>query len=160
MVQYLSRINFELQERFMTTLTIVLPESLTQQLQTYHISKQQLRVAVTDFIQGYIRQCQSQPQASTDASYPPDVATTLSELDSLEDQDLWHIVHTAMDRVDLVTMETLSANETHLNQASENQAQELLDRYDHAVLIRAKAIALLKKRGHDISLLQQSHFTQ
>ena len=28
----------------MTTLTIELPESLTQQLQTYHISKQQLRV--------------------------------------------------------------------------------------------------------------------
>jgi len=122
-------------------------------LQTYHISKQQLRVAVADFIQSYIRRYQAQPQASTHASvsYPPDVATTLSELDSLEDQDLWHIVHTAMDRADLVTMETLSAkqHETHLTKAEENQAQELLDRYDHAVLIRAKAMALLKKRGHD-----------
>jgi hypothetical protein len=146
----------------MTTLTIELPESLTQQLQTYQISKQQLRIAVTDFIQNYIRQCQAQPQASTDASLPPFLATTLSKLDSLEDQDLWRIVHTVMDRVDLVTMETLSAkqNETHLNQASSNQAQELLDRYDQAVLIRAKAIALLKKRGHDISLLQHSYEAQ
>lgn len=137
-----------------------LNESLTQQLQTYHISKQQLRVAVTDFIQSYIHRCQAQPQTSTYVY--PDVATTLSELDSLTDQDLWHIVDTAMDRVDLVTMETLSAkqHETHLTSAEENQAQELLDRYDHAVLIRAKAMALLKKRGHDISLLQQSHFTQ
>jgi uncharacterized Fe-S center protein len=144
----------------MTTLTIELPESLTEQLQTYHISKQQLRVAVTNFIQNYIHRCQTQPQTSTPVY--PDVATTLSELDSLADQDLWHIVDTAMDRVDLVTMETLSAkqHETQLTSAEENQAQELLDRYDHAVLIRAKAMALLKKRGHDISLLQQSHFTQ
>jgi len=135
----------------MTTLTIELPESLTQQLQTYHISKQQLRVAVADFIQSYIRRSQAQSQA-----------TALSELDSLTDQDLWHIVHTAMNRVDLVTMETLSAKQhkTHLTSAEENQAQNLLYSYDHAVLIRAKAMALLKKRGHDISLLQQSHFTQ
>jgi len=147
MVQYLSRINFELQERFMTTLTIDLPESLTQQLQTYHISKQQLRIAVTDFIQNYIRQCQPEPQASTDTSLPPELATTLSKLDRLEDQDLWHIVHTIMDRVDLVKMETLSAQqpETDLTQGSSNQTQELLDHYDQAVLIRAKAIALLKK---------------
>jgi hypothetical protein len=89
----------------MTTLTIELPESLTQQLQTYHISKQQLRVAVADFIQSYIRRRQAQSQA-----------TALSELDSLTDQDLWHIVHTAMNQVDLVTMETLSAKQhkTHL----------------------------------------------
>ena len=146
----------------MTTLTIDLPDSLTQQLQTYHISKQQLRVAVTDFIQSYIRRYQTQPLLNTLPSYPPEVATTLSELDSLEDQNLWHIVHTAMDQVDLAMMETLSAKqpETHLTEASENQAQALLDRYDHAVFIRAKAMALLKKRGHDISLLQQGNFAQ
>ncbi|MEN8217210.1 MAG: hypothetical protein ABFS56_12750 [Pseudomonadota bacterium] len=60
----------------------------------------------------------------------------LPELDNLTDQDLWHIVHTAMNRVDLTS-------------AEENHAQDLLDSYDHAVLIRAKAMALLKKRGHD-----------
>ncbi len=142
----------------MTTLTIELPESLIQQLQTSHISKQQLRVAVADFIQTYIRRYQAQPQASTNASYPPNVA----ELDKLEDQDLWHIVHTAMDQADLVTMETLSTkqDETNLTSAEEIQAQELLDHYDNAVLIRAKAMALLKKRGHDLSSLQQSQFTQ
>jgi hypothetical protein len=47
-------------------------------------------------------------------------------------------------------------NRVDLTSAEENQAQDLLDSYDHAVLIRAKAMALLKKRGHDISLLQQS----
>ena len=58
-------------------------------------------------------------------------------------------------------METLSKqNESPFNSADENQAQELLDRYDEAVLIRAKAMALLKKRGHDISFLQQADFNQ
>ncbi len=135
----------------MTTLTIELSESLTQQLQTYHIEKQQLRAAVIDFIQSYIRRHQ-----------PTALSKEISDLDSLADQDLWHIVHTAMNSVDLVTMKTLSAkqHETNLTAAEDNQAQELLDCYDHAVLIRAKAMALLKKRGHDISLLQQSHLSQ
>jgi len=146
----------------MTTLTIDMPESLNQQLQIYHISKQQLRVAITDFIQSYIHRYQAQPQASIDTSSPNIASQKLSELDTLEDKKLWHIVHTAMNKADLVTMETLSAkpDETPLTPADENQTQKLLDRYDEAVLIRAKAMALLKKRGHDISFLQQSHFNQ
>ena len=83
----------------------------------------------------------------------PNIASQkLYELDALEDKDLWHIVHTAMNRAE--------QDETPLTPADDNQAQKLLYSYDEAILIRAKAMALLKKRGHDISFLQQSHFNQ
>jgi hypothetical protein len=46
--------------------------------------------------------------------------------------------------------------EAGLTAAANAQLQELLNRYDQAVLRRARAIALLKQRGQDVwPLLQQ-----
>ncbi len=63
-----------------------------------------------------------------------------------------------MNQDDLNEIERLTSQqrEAGLTAAANAQLHELLSRYDQAVLKRARAIALLKQRGQDVSpLLQQ-----
>ena len=127
----------------MTTLTIELPEPINQQLQDYGISQQKLQDLFANFIQTYLYQHQLLLSEKT--------------LDGLTDDDLWQIVHTMVNQIDGTMQKIISVkqHQSGLSLVEEKQIQQLLDNYDRAVLIRAKAMALLKKRGHDLSSLHQ-----
>lgn len=141
----------------MTTLTIELPETLAEQLQAYGISQQQVQTLVTTFMQNYLYQYQAQYANDDMTSLPPEVETALAELDQASDHQLWNIAQTAVTQVDVEALEQLSDKQkrTGLTAEEQTQTQELLNRYDQAVLMRAKAIALLKQRGRDIAPLLQ-----
>ncbi|HRV94135.1 MAG TPA: hypothetical protein P5526_18390 [Anaerolineae bacterium] len=147
-----------------TSLTIELPETLTEQLQVYGISQQQVQTLVTTFMQNYLHQYQAQYAAgktissASVTSLPPEVKTALADLDQASNEVLWDIAQTAVAQIDFEKLESLLDKQktTGLTATEQAQAQELLSRYDQAVLMRAKAIALLKQRGRDVSpLLQQ-----
>ena len=144
----------------MTTLTIELPETLTEQLQAYGISQQQVQNLVTTFMQNYLHQYQAQyaNDETLSPSLPPEVESALADLDQASDDTLWDIAQTAVAQLDFKTLEQLSDKQKSigLTATEQTQTQELLSRYDQAVLMRAKAIALLKRRGRDISPLLQS----
>lgn len=141
----------------MTTLTIELPETLTEQLQAYGISQQQVQTLVTTFMQNYLHQYQAQYAADEMTSLPPEVEAALAELDRVGDDQLWDIAQTAVAQIDIKTLEYLSDKQKNagLTATEQTQAQALLNRYDQAVLMRAKALALLKQRGRDIAPLLQ-----
>lgn len=142
------------------TLMIELPETLAEQLQASGISQQQVQRLVTTFMQNYLHQYQDQYSGDDPSltSLPPEVETALAELDQANDETLWDIAENALSQVDFKTLEQLSDKQktTGLTAPEQTQTQDLLNRYDQAVLLRAKALALLKQRGRDISpLLQQ-----
>ncbi len=154
----------------MTTLTIELPETINQQLQAYGISQQHIQSLITDFVENYLRQYQAQHTGDGMMSsptfdpllapppLPPEVEATLAKLDSLGNKELWNIAHSALKQADLNELERLSGHQGAdvPTPVDDIQGQELLNRYDQAVLKRAKAMAILKQRGEDISpLLKQ-----
>jgi hypothetical protein len=124
----------------MTAFTIELPEPTNQQLQVYGISQQKLQDLFTNFIQNYLYQHQ--------------LLFSETSLDRLTDEDLWHIVHTVLNQVDVAIRKIITTQQRQGDLTTTEE--QLLDNYDRAVLVRSKAIALLKKRGHDISPLQQT----
>ena len=156
----------------MTTLTIDLPDPLTEQLQTSGISQQQLEVLVTKFIQNYLHQYQTDRQNMTTlsskdvsqvageqlaASLPEDIAADLAQLDYLADDDLWLAAQTRLTLAETEQMQALLDKQQLEGLTAEEQqlAQKLIHRYDRTMLIRAKAAVLLKERGYDISALKQ-----
>ncbi len=155
----------------MTTLTIDLPDQLTEQLQTSGLSQQQLEALVTNFIQNYLHQHQSNREtmalAAEDISQiadeqlaaplPEDIAADLAQLDYLADDDLWLAAQTRLTSADAEQMQALLDKQqlAGLTIDEQRMVQQLSHRYNRTMLIRAKAAALLKERGYDISALKQ-----
>lgn len=156
----------------MTTLTIDLPDRLTEQLKTSGVSQQQLEALVTNFIQNYLHQYQTNPQTtdalpSEDASQvaseqlatplSEDIAADLAQLDYLADDDLWLAAQTRLTSTETEQMQALLDKQQVEGLIDDEQqtAQQLSHRYNRTMLIRAKAAALLKERGYDISVLKQ-----
>lgn len=149
----------------MATLTIELPETINQQVQAYGISQQDLQSLITAFVQNYLSQYQVQHSGEAPVSppvtgppfdpppLPLEVEEALVKLDNLSNGDLWDIARTALNQDDLNEIERLTSQqrEAGLTAAANAQLHELLSRYDQAVLKRARAIALLKQRGQDVS---------
>lgn len=156
----------------MTTLTIDLPDPLTEQLQTSGISQQQLEALVTKFIQNYLHQYHPNRQniatlppedvsqvASEQlaASLPEDIAADLAQLAYLADDDIWLAAQTQLTLAEAEQMQALLDKQQleGLNSEEQQMAQQLSHRYNRTMLIRAKAAVLLKERGYDISVLRQ-----
>jgi hypothetical protein len=79
----------------------------------------------------------------------------LEGLDTLSDQELWQTA--GMTFPADVSEQTAKLNHKQQRQGlagvEREELRAMLDQYDRHVLVRAKALSLLKQRGHDISAL-------
>jgi plasmid stability protein len=86
---------------------------------------------------------------------PPDLADAVAGLDCLNDADLWQAARGRLpDRVS-AELESLHAKSQRngLTEAESQRSDELSLEYDRSMLVRARAAALLKERGHDVTSL-------
>lgn len=79
----------------------------------------------------------------------------LTQLAFLTEEELWQAAKTTLSNSDHERMEQLLFRQQSVGLESDElaEAQSLAERYDRAMLIRAKAAVLLQERGFDISAL-------
>ena len=88
---------------------------------------------------------------------PEDLAKAVEALDLLSDRELWQAAESRLDPEAVEHLEAL-----HLKRQDEGLTEEelsveqlLIRRYERNLLVRAKAAAVLRARGHDVSTLLQ-----
>lgn len=84
----------------------------------------------------------------------------LAQLDLLNDDDLLYAAQSSLSHYQTAQMQTLLDKQQRqgLSESEGKIAQHFSDLFNRTMLIRAKALALLQERGHDIkSLLQPSY---
>jgi hypothetical protein len=81
--------------------------------------------------------------------------TTLTALASLDTDTLWQLVQRGAETEDVLLLAALNEKRQRqgLTEAEERVVRDLIRRHDRAVLIRAKALALLRQRGEDVGRL-------
>lgn len=90
---------------------------------------------------------------------PADMAEAIAALHLLDDEDLWRAARTC-----LAPEKAAQLEELHIKRqgeglsASEVEALAMfMKEYTRIMLVRSRAAALLKQRGHDVSGLRQGH---
>lgn len=90
---------------------------------------------------------------------PLEIERALEQLDYFTDDELWNAARTVVpeakaarmeELLDIQDLEGLTAQEM-------KEAQQLSTFFNRVMLVRAKAAALLKERGHDINTLYRYH---
>ncbi|MEK7326860.1 MAG: hypothetical protein AAB217_16575, partial [Chloroflexota bacterium] len=86
---------------------------------------------------------------------PAEVADEIAQLAFLTDNELWQAAESTLPETDSERMQALilKRQRERLTEAEQEEAERLRQRHDRNMLIRAKAAALLKERGHDVSRL-------
>ncbi len=84
-----------------------------------------------------------------------DMTELLDQLDAVPDDALWRAARGRMSKKSLARLESLHHKRQRegLTDAEAQEAAALTNQYERTVLIRAHAAALLKERGHDVSVL-------
>jgi hypothetical protein len=77
----------------------------------------------------------------------------LAALESLDTPALWQIVNRGAETEDVLLLVALNEKRQSqgLTAAEETAVQALIRQHDRAVLLRAKALAVLRQRGEDVS---------
>jgi hypothetical protein len=90
-----------------------------------------------------------------DNGLPDDLTEMLASFATLEDGTLWRLARSRVTDDDHARLAELADRRQRdgLNADELREAEELVERHDRVVAVRAKAAALLKARGHDISPL-------
>jgi hypothetical protein len=88
----------------------------------------------------------------------PELEAELAALPAAGDAALQAIAQSRLSEADRVRLEELHQKKGSqgLSSAEENEAVELLERYDRCLVLRAHALALLKQRGYDLTPLLHS----
>jgi hypothetical protein len=135
----------------MLTLNIELPEPLTHKAQVSGFSKQQLQTLIIQFIETFL----GLRNFSPDGAIPSEIALDLIQLECLDNDDLWQAAKTKVPYSYTEQMQQLLDKRalTTEEQALVGQLSKLAQR---TMLVRAKATVLLKQRGFDITLLQET----
>jgi plasmid stability protein len=86
---------------------------------------------------------------------PADIANDMAQLSFLTDKELWQIARTTLTSQEAEQMQALTWKRQRegLTAAEQQETEQLLQRYNRIMLVRAKAAVLLKERGHDVSTL-------
>ncbi len=84
---------------------------------------------------------------------PADVAEELAALQVFSDAALWAAAEPSMSQAEQRRLEQLNAaaGERSLTAAETKEQQALIAAYNRSVVRRAKAMAILAQRGHDLS---------
>jgi plasmid stability protein len=83
------------------------------------------------------------------------LAAELNQLSLFTDAELWLAARAIVpaNRRERLAALLLRAKEQDLTEDEQQEIEDLTDVFDRNMLLRAKAAALLKERGHDISVL-------
>jgi plasmid stability protein len=86
---------------------------------------------------------------------PPDLAEALAPLALLDDAALWRAASSHLPVAVAARLEALHLKRQGegLSDAESADVARLVRRYERVMLVRARAAALLKQRGHDVSSL-------
>lgn len=127
--------------------TLVLPDTLYSQLERRAAETQR---SVADEV---IETMTLAFPAVTDLA--PPIAERLLALELLSDEQLWQAAQHTLSRRATQRLHTLSQRNGRDELTAEGEAELalLLDQLEDVGLIRAKAAALLKERGHDVTSL-------
>jgi plasmid stability protein len=93
-----------------------------------------------------------------DGALPPEVAQAIESLDVLDDDVLWDAARSRLSADVCNELESLHLKQRRdgLADAETRQLAALVRQYEQHMLVRARAVALLKERGHDVSELLAS----
>ena len=129
------------------TVTVTLPEAT---LSRFRHRAQLARRSVEDEVRLALEATLVEPDRPLD-----DLAPALDALDRLDTDQLWALVcsRAAGDEATVLAALNDKRQAQGLTAAEAALARELSGRYDRAVLLRAKALALLRQRGEDVSPL-------
>jgi hypothetical protein len=91
----------------------------------------------------------------TEDSLSADFAATLASLSALDDGTLWRLATSKVSDADAARLAELAdrRQRSGLSDDELREAEEVAERQDRVMVVRAEAAALLKQRGHDISAL-------
>lgn len=132
------------------TVTIALPEQIYQQATN---RAQRAHQSIEDELVTTVVSVYGQDLISAET------VDTLKELNFLDDQELWQAAHLQVSEEVRSQIETLLTKRQMrgLTPAEEAEIDHLVGRADHVMLVRSKAAALLKTRGHDVTPLITPH---
>ncbi|NUM45632.1 MAG: hypothetical protein HUU38_13080 [Anaerolineales bacterium] len=90
-----------------------------------------------------------------DDDIPQDVTQELAQLDLFSDEELWAAAKITVSDEHAEKMQGLLEKQSRegLSQQDEQEVARLSHFFNRVMLVRAKAAALLKERGHDINSL-------
>jgi plasmid stability protein len=129
------------------SVTVRLPEPLYRQLER---RAQQTRRSVEDELVELVTTA-----VPLGEELPADLAEAISSLAALDDEELWRAARSRFPTDDAERFEELNTKRQRegLADAEAGETAALVRRYERAMLVRAQAAALLKQRGHDVSVL-------
>ena len=84
---------------------------------------------------------------------PPDLAAAMDSLEAFDDAALWEAARQRLPQEAGVRLQELHARKGQggLSGAESQQLADLVRQYERTMLVRARAAAVLKGRGHDVS---------
>jgi hypothetical protein len=91
----------------------------------------------------------------TDTDTPAELALLLASLPTLDEPTLWQLAQARVDATDAARLADLGDKRQRIGLTAdeEREAEELVQRHDRVLMLRAEAAAMLKRRGHDVSRL-------
>lgn len=94
---------------------------------------------------------------STTSDVPVETLDAMAQLVYLNDHELWAAARMVVAPVDNERMQSLlfKRQTDGLTSSEQDEAERLLQRAEHVMLVRAQAMALLRARGYDVSHLIQ-----
>ena len=86
---------------------------------------------------------------------PADLKAMLDSLAALDDDTLWQLARSRVADEDIARLAELGdrRQRSGLTRDELDEADDLVQRHDRVIVVRAEAAAELKQRGHDISAL-------
>ena len=86
---------------------------------------------------------------------PADLAAALTTLETAEDNALWQAARSVVPLEMAEAVQKLRAKQkrSSLTSAEQRKLDDLLHHYDLIMLLRAKAVVLLKQHGYDVDVL-------
>ena len=131
----------------MASVTVQLPERLLRSVkQRAAKRKQPLHREVADLLESGLAQLDW---------WEIDIDEMLQPLDAMSDADLWQAAESRLSAKLGRRLESLHSKRQRdgLTKDEREEARRLTEQYERGLLIRARAAALLKVRGHDVSRL-------
>jgi plasmid stability protein len=129
------------------SITITLPQTLYEQIQEK--AQRHHRSIEAEIVESVAI------SVSDEITLPTDVQAVLVGLAFMDDDDLWRAARSHLPQMAAETLQELNYKQQSegLTPSEQETHVTLLQQYDRYMLVRAKAAALLKERGHDISIL-------
>jgi plasmid stability protein len=86
-------------------------------------------------------------------SLPDSLTEDVARLDAMDDAELWQVARSMLSKKEAARLEVLhlKRQKEGLSESEGSNLAELVRQYERSMLTRARAAALLKQRGHDVS---------